>query len=132
MANSNLVQLIKQIAIDAVGASKPCDYRVGTVIDINPLKVRISKDIELEEEFLQLSRNVTDFETEVTIEEDYKWKTEEKSGGQDNDAFAKHYHDIIVPKKKIKVHGALKSGEKVLMIRKSGGQKYIIVDRLVS
>ena len=51
------------------------DSCIEIIQGVNPLKVKISQKIELEEEFLCLSRNVTDFETEVTIEEDYKWKT---------------------------------------------------------
>lgn len=132
MSDSSFVQLIKHIAMDAVSTSKPCDYRVGIVTGINPLKVKISQKIELEEEFLCLSRNVTDFETEVTIEEDYEWKTEDKEGGHNYDAFALHSHDIMVSKKKVKIHNSLKIGEEVLIIRKSGGQKYLILDRLVS
>lgn len=101
MANSNIVQLIKQIAVEAVNASKPCDYRTGTVISINPLKIKISQTLTLDEDFLDLSRNVTNFETKIN--------------GQ-----------ITTVENELKVE------EKVLMIRKSGGQKYAVIDRVVS
>ena len=59
MASSNLVQLIKQIAIEAYEASKPCDYQIGTVTSTNPLKVKMSQTMILEEEFLHLTQTVT-------------------------------------------------------------------------
>lgn len=52
MPSSNLVQLVKRIALEAVEAAKPCDYRIGTVISTEPVKVRVSQKVELEEEFL--------------------------------------------------------------------------------
>lgn len=104
MADSNLVQLIKRIAVEAVLASKPCDYTIGTVTSASPLKIKVSQTLELEEDFLHLARSVTDYETEIT---------------------SNHTH------KKIVIHSALKKGEKVLMIRKAGGQDYIVIDRVV-
>lgn len=101
MANSNIVQLIKQIAVEAVEAAKPCDYRTGVVTHTNPLEIKISQTLTLDEDFLDLSRNVTNFETKIN--------------GQ-----------ITT------VENELKVGEKVLMIRKSGGQKYAVIDRVVS
>ena len=101
MANSNIVQLVKQIALEAVEASKPCDYRTGVVTGINPLEIKISQTLTLDESFLDLARNVTDFE-------------------------------ILVNGQMTTIENALKVGEKVLMIRKSGGQRYTVIDRVVS
>ena len=60
VADSNLVQLIKRIAVEAVQASKPCDYTIGTVTSTSPLKIKVSQTLELEEDFLHLARSVTD------------------------------------------------------------------------
>ena len=46
MSSSNFTQLIKQIAMDAVRASKPCDYEIGTVTRTSPLVVKKSNEIE--------------------------------------------------------------------------------------
>lgn len=107
MADSNLVQLIKRIAVEAVQASKPCDYTIGTVTSASPLKIKVSQTLELEEDFLHLARSVTDYEMDMKL----------KSGGT---------------KQTYIFYGALKKGEKVLMIRKAGGQDYIVIDRVVS
>lgn len=56
MPNSNLVQLIKKIAIEAVDASKPCDYKIGTVIEKYPLKIRITQKLCLDEDFLIITQ----------------------------------------------------------------------------
>ena len=68
MASANLVQLIKQIAVDAVNAGKPCDYRTGIVTQENPLHIKISNSLVLEEDFLHLARNVTDYEVEIILD----------------------------------------------------------------
>lgn len=106
MGDSSLLQLIKRAAVEAVEAAKPCDYRIGTVISASPLKIKVSQTMEIEESFLHLSRNVTDFQTEITID--------------------------TGTKQTCTVHNALKKGEKVLMFRKAGGKEYTVIDRVVS
>lgn len=121
MANTNLVQLIQQIATEAVKTSKPCDYMVGTVVSTSPLQIKVSQTLTLEEEFLHLTRNVTDFETEFTV-----------------DCISVYHTTHTVPtdtwadRQKITIHNALKTGDKVLLIRKSGGQDFIVIDRVVT
>lgn len=105
MSSSNFTQLIKRIAMDAVRASKPCDYEIGTVTRTSPLVIKKSNEIEIDEDFLHLAESVTDHEIELEI------------------------NNIT---QKYKVNNALKVGEKVLMIRKNGGQEFMIVDRVVS
>ena len=105
MASANLVQLIKQIAVDAVNAGKPCDYRTGIVTQENPLHIKISKSLVLEEDFLHLARNVTDYEVEIILDGTVK---------------------------KCKIKNGLRKGEKVLMMRKAGGQEFAVIDRVVS
>ncbi|MCI8793335.1 MAG: DUF2577 domain-containing protein [Eubacterium sp.] len=105
MADSDLLQVIRRIAVQTVAAGKPCDYVIGTVKKENPLEISVSKSLTLYEEFLDLLRNVTDFDTEVTIQGS---------------------------RQKFTVHNSLKEGEKVLMIQKPKGQRYLILDRVVS
>lgn len=105
MADSDLLQVIRRIAVQTVAAGKPCDYVIGTVKKENPLEISVSKSLTLYEEFLDLLRNVTDFDTEVTIQGS---------------------------RQEFTVHNSLKEGEKVLMIQKPKGQRYLILDRVVS
>lgn len=74
---------------------------------------------------LILTRNVTDFVTEVTVD----WNTENKGGGSGYASYETHKHPIK-GRKKITVHNGLVVGDEVILIRQQGGQKYIVVDRI--
>lgn len=101
---NDLVKLIKKAAVEAVNASDPTTIRYGEVISTNPLQIRIDQKLILGTAQLKLTRNVTDYETEMNV-----------NGGA---------------KQTFKVFNALKVGEKVLLIRMQGGQTYIVVDRV--
>lgn len=120
-SDSNLVQLVKRIALEAVQAHKPCDYRIGTVTSVSPLKIKVSQTLELDEDFLHLARNVTDFKTKITMNAQEVYHTTHTNPST-----------TWIDEQEITVHNALKKGEKVLMIRKDGGQDYIVIDRVVS
>ena len=106
IAATNMTQLIKQIAAEAVAAGKPCDIITGTVISVKPLKIKVSQKLTLSEDFLILGRNVSDYETEITL-----------SGG--------------FGRVKATVHNAMKKGDTAVMIRQAGGQRYLVVDKVV-
>lgn len=114
--SSGLVSVIKQIAIDAVDNSKMPDLRFGTVISDSPLKVRVTNQFIIPSSMLIVPQHLTDHEIEITTS-GYGWLD---NGGD----------EMIQSKKKIKVHGALKSGDKIALLRKQGGQSYFILDRL--
>lgn len=123
MSSGNLVQLIKKIAMDAVRAAKMCDYVTGVVTSEDPLKVKITNSFEIGEEFLVVPQSMTDREVEVTIKKEYGWKTKNRSGGTGD--------DIVLENVKIMIHNALKAGDEVLMMRKSGGQEFVVIDKVV-
>ena len=116
---ANLVQLVKQAALEAVEASKPLKIVYGTVISSKPLKIKIDQKITLTEEFLTLTRNVTDYETEFTVDAISVYHTTKSIPS-----------DTWADKQKIKVHNALNAGEKVILLREQGGQNYIVLDRV--
>ena len=124
-----LLKIIKQAAVEAVEAGAPVNICVGKVMSEKPLKIMINQKMILTKMQLILTRNVTDHEIEVNI----GWETGQSligsTGGGGNDLTHTHAVD---GKKKIKVLNHLKEGEKVLMIRQQGGQKFIVIDRVVS
>lgn len=120
-----LLKTIKKAAIEAVQASKPAEICFGKVTSASPLKILVDQKMTLGKGQLVLTRNVTDFQTEVTVD----WLTENKSGGSGYDAFANHNHSIK-GRKKITVHNGLGVGDEVILIRQQGGQKYVVVDRI--
>jgi hypothetical protein len=88
MANKSLIQLIKQIAFEAVEASKPVVVVYGEVSSTAPLAIYLEQKLTLSDTFLILTDTI-------------KTKT-------------------------------LVTGDKVVMLRMQGGQKYIILDKAVS
>ena len=100
---ANLNELIKKIALKSVDQSKPVNVLYGEVIEVNPLKIRINQQKDYTEEFLILTRNVTDYDTYI-----------KKENGE---------------KEKYTVYNALKKGEIVILLRAQGGQDFIVLDR---
>ena len=123
---TGLIDIMKRAAMDANDNSKPTDLRYGTVVSASPLKVQITNQFVIPESMLVVPEHLTDYEVNVTVE----WETENKSGGgEEATAFASHNH-AITGKKKMKVHNALESGDKIALIRQQGGQSYFILDRI--
>jgi hypothetical protein len=106
-------------------ANKPADVVLGEVVSVEPLEVKIDQKLILSKEFLVLSRNVTDFEIDMTVDH----VTEFREGGVSYALFESHNHEYK-GKKSFKVHNALKLGEKVIMLRMQGGQQFYIIDRV--
>ena len=102
---SNLVEVIKKVALEAVNASNPTSFVVGTVTSTSPLQITVEQKLTLDEDFLILTNSVKDHYVDVKVSQ-----TGEK-------------------KKRLMYYG-LKQGESVLLIKMQGGQKYIVHDRI--
>lgn len=103
--SNDFVNLIRKVSLQAMENTKPTSVVFGTVIGVSPLVINVEQKLSLSESQLVLSRNVTDYDTSMTI---------------DNGA-AKNY----------RVHNRLKIGEAVILVRMQGGQKYVVLDRVV-
>lgn len=130
---NELVRLVKQAAVDAVRASSPMAVCYGTVTSTAPLKIQVDQKNILGEAQLILTNSVRDFTVEMTVDH----VTEIVSHGhQVIDTFTgggtatpvEHSHPYK-GRKSFQVHLSLKTGEKVIMLRCDGGQKYIVLDR---
>lgn len=127
-ANSNLVQLIQQIAMNAVKNSNPSDYTTGTVVKVSPLQIKLSQSLVIDKDFLVVPERLTDHKVKFS----FSGRTQTKSGGSGYAEFALHDHDILVSDKEVTIHNGLKVGDKVLLMQKAGGQEYYIIDKVVS
>ena len=123
--SSGLIELIKTAAMEAMETNQMCDLRVGTVTSTAPLKVQVTNQFTIPSSLLIVPEHLTDYSVDVTV----NWNTESKGGGSGEAAFASHNHSIS-GKKTMTVHSALKVGDKVALIRKTGGQSYFILDRI--
>lgn len=120
-----LVKAMKRAAVEAVNAGKPAEICFGKVTSVSPLKILVEQKMTLGAAQLVLTRNVTNFTMEVTVD----WITENKSGGSGEASFSSHNH-AITGKKEITIHNALTVGDEVILIRQQEGQKYLVIDRI--
>ena len=128
MLNSNdLYDVIKAAAIKAVEASQPCDFLYGKVTSVSPLKVYIDQKMTLGSAQLVLTRNVMDYTVPVSV----AWETSIETGGKEAASFAPHSHTVSGIKE-ITILNGLKVDDKVILLKKKGGQKYLILDKVVS
>jgi hypothetical protein len=114
----DFLKLIKKTSMDAFIASKPTDVVFGKVISVSPLKIKIDQKLTLTSAQLVLSRQVTDYSVNVS----FNWTTE---------IAGDHRHNVSSSaNKSMTIHNGLIVGEEVFMIQMSGGQKYIVIDRI--
>lgn len=124
MADCNgLIKAIKQVSNEATEANGPVQVSFGKVLSSSPLSVLVDQKLTLGASQLVLSRSVTDYEIQLSMEEQ-EFELEENGLGS-------NYH-VSADRQCILIHNALKAGDEVLLLRQQGGQKYIIVDRVVS
>lgn len=135
MFNSNdLVKLMKKAAVEAVDASKPANMVFGKVISVSPLKIKVDQKLILTSAQLVLSRSVTDYRLSATVDhitEDHTHThtiSDTYTGG--GSASNETHHHEYKGKKEFLIHGALKVGEEVILMQVSGGQKYVVIDRV--
>ena len=138
---TELVKAIKQAALDATEAAKPCNIVFGKVVSVSPLQINVEQKMVLGKSQLVLSRNVTDFRTAITMTSADGWATDSHThkheikdtytgGGTSEDNT--HRHNINKSKLMITVHNGLAVGDQVILVRQQGGQKFIVLDRVVS
>ena len=108
----DLLMAIKKASTEAVETTKPADFCFGKVISTSPLKISVEQKIILGVAQLVLTERVTDYTVTVGIE----WETDYQSSG----------------KKQITIYNGLKTGDKVVLMKQKGGQKYLVLDRVVN
>ena len=117
---TDMLNIIKKAAMEAIENQKPAALMLGTVESEAPLEIRIEQRFSLKAAQLILPRAMTDHEVEIEID------AATESGGDPG-----HIHEIA-GKKMARILNGLRTGEAVLLLRMQGGQKYMILDRVVS
>lgn len=115
--HNDILLMIKKAAMDIFISMKPTEICYGTVETVSPLTIRINQQLLLESIDLVLTRNVIDYDLEMTVEH-----TTEVADG--------HSHGYS-GRKVFRVNNALIQGEKVILLRNQGGQKYLVLDKVV-
>ena len=102
--SNELLRIIKKAALEAVESAKPCAVAVGTVVCAEPLAIQISSTLTLPKRHILLSGSVCKYKAEL------------------------HTAD---GKNTMVIDNSPEVGEKVILLRIQGGQKYLVVDKVV-
>lgn len=98
----------------------------GLVESASPLTIKVSQKLPLEEDDLILTDMVRDHTVDITVS--HQTNENEANEGLMTD-YKLHSHTYS-GRKKITLHYGLKTGERVLLLREQGGQKYLVIGRL--
>ena len=121
---TKLVELIKQIARETVDAAVPSDVVIGEVIAVSPLTIQLESKFIISGDDIVLGKNTSDWSVDMSVDH----QTEDAAGGSGDAAYASHHHGYAGCKTYL-VHNALAVGDKVVLLRESGGQRFIAIDR---
>jgi len=127
-----LVEGIKRAALDAVASANPAGVMFGTVVSASPLSVSVDPKMTLKAAQLVLTRNVTNFTTTVTINDQTAPEsahTHELPGGETTTGAKAHQH-AVTGTKTVSINNGLVAGEKVVLLKIQGGQQYVVIDRI--
>lgn len=139
MSNAALLKVIKGIVMETQEASRPVKLMFGKVISEKPLQILVEQKKILNEDFLILTRNVTEYEFDMTVdhvtEDTTEPMTAKMAGGGGDASFTSHQHKHshthpYKGKKRFLVHNALRMNEIVAILQMQGGQKYLVIDRV--
>lgn len=120
-----IANLIKNMAVNAVDATVPVTILTGKVISEAPLQIALDSKMIIPEERIKLTKNTSDWTAEISVDH----ITENKYGGGGYALFESHNHEYK-GRKKFLIHNALKVGDEVWLIRETGGQRFIAMDRV--
>ena len=132
---SNLIMSMKKAALDAVEVSKPCVIMFGKVTSISPLKINVEQKLTLTAAQLIMTRNVTDFKTNITADhytDDVTHSHSYTDDGSSSTTGSNTHKHQVKGKKEITVHNSLVVGDSVLLLRMQGGQQYVVWDRVIT
>jgi len=132
-----LLECIKKAAVDAVKNEKPVEVTVGRVVSTAPLRIQVSQKLILEGDQLILTDAVQDFTVDMTVEHQTEDETAHTHAVQDTytgggtTSPTNHRH-AYTGRKRFTVHLGLAMGERVVLQRLQGGQRYIVLNRIRS
>lgn len=101
---NDILRVIKQAAYDANQAAYPAEILTGKVLSVAPLEIMVEQKLTLTKKQLIIAREVTDY----TVMTEIKGES----------------YQVTVKK-------ALQKGDEVILLKMQGGQKYVIIDKVV-
>lgn len=136
-AVATMFEAMKGATRNMVDAMQMADLCFGTVVSPSPLRINVEQKMEIGEEFITLGTLVQEFEVDMTVDHQTENATFKEShthagahGQTDSGNLNGTHKHAYKGRKKFLVHLGLEAGERVIMIRAQGGQRYYVVDRV--
>lgn len=145
----NIIEIIKKSCIDVYNHMKPPDICIGIVINLNPLKIKISDKLILNENVLVFSKTVLGIKTESslgilnTYHKHPECNFDSNTSHIHNDSLGaettpsdiktSHQHDesgIIINLEHLHKTDKIHIDDKLILIRELGGQRYFVIDKV--
>lgn len=123
MSVEKLLNTIKRAGADAVAASAPMQLMFGEVESDSPLAVRVDQRFTLPAELLIVPESLTHYEVPLRHSHQY---TDTSENGT-----ATKTTEPALPEEPTVIRRGLEMGDKVVLLRVQGGQRYYIMDRVV-
>ena len=133
---TNLTQVVQLIAAKTYKASSPMNILIGQVTSIEPLKIFVgTANAELTKDHLILTNAVTDHFVDIHVNHltdtiSGEWDTTHAHPDAGNGTIPVDHVHSYSGRKKIKIYNGLQVGEYVVIIKASGGNSYIVLDRI--
>lgn len=105
--SSGLLEIVKQAALNVIENKQMCDLRYGEVVNVSPLKIKLTPQLTIPNSLLIVPRHLTNYSVEVNAD-----------------------GNSTISSGTLLINNALKIGDKVALIRKQGGQSYFVLDRI--
>lgn len=97
---------------------KPTSIMYGKVISANPLKINVEQRMVLDRKFLVLTDHLTKKTSEVSYRDYYRNSANEMT--------------YTTRTAQVTFDNSLKVNDKVVLLREEGGQKFLVIDKVVS
>lgn len=117
---SELLSIIKRAALDSFEQLSPVEVTTGRVMSKEPLRIKVSDSLILDQDRMILTKNVKDHFIEAIVEH----TTDSASCG---DGY--HSHGYTGTKKYF-VKNGLEVDDEVLLLRCGGGQRFIVLEKI--
>lgn len=130
MSSTNqLIDIIKTICNNTANARIDVAVMFGVIKKEKPLEIEVEQRLLLDEDFLVLTSRVT--ENKINLDHKHKYKDTSDSGEAEKESECAKPEDAKLNIKEIIVNHGLKVNDKVLLLRVQGGNKYVVIDKVV-
>lgn len=116
---NDLVRAVKKASTDANDAGYPVNVMTGSVTSTNPLSVKVEQRFEIGRNQLIVPEYLTDHKVKISM-----------GGDTEMDGEPEHAHGLG-GKREMTIYNGLKSGDQVMLVRQQGGQKFLVIDRVI-